>query len=99
VPRDATYFGDAVEGPPNLVDLAGPVAAENVVRRATQQQRVGCPHVRIDLFARLGIPERALPAGVLEVAVLLRGATIGLDHPIEREVHVDVQFTHRAISS
>src|SRR5690349_24952587 len=69
-------LGDPVEGPPDLVGLARPVAAEDVVRRATQQQGVGFLHVRFDLFAGLRIPERPLPAGVLEVAVLLGGATV-----------------------
>ena len=49
--------------------------------------------------AGLRIPVRTLPAGVLEVAVLLIGATVGLDHAVERDVHVDMQLTHGAISS
>jgi len=41
----------------------------------------------------------ALPAGVLEVAVLLGRPTDGLDHAGERGGHVDVHLTHDDIAS
>ena len=58
-------FGHVVEGPPDLIVLVRPVRSPDVVRCATQQQRVGFLDVRNYLLAGLRIPVWALPAGVL----------------------------------
>jgi hypothetical protein len=78
--------GDGVGG----VGLIGPVAAEDVERSATEQERAGVTVELGDELADGGVRERSLPAAVGEpVAGILVGTARGLQHAVEGQERLD----------